>query len=139
MHKKIAVIVYTIDPENKIRLLLLHNKPFNGYMDEWTFVFGDVENYESLEKAALREAREEFGIIHTENLANLNYKIIFKGKKGETEIHFFILEVKNINTKITLNDESIGYDWMLPNDAKLKIQYEDEKLAIDKLMIKINH
>ena len=61
-HQKVAAIVWTIDPEGNKRFLLRHNKPFDGYEDEWTITFGDIENNESLEEAAIRETREEFGI-----------------------------------------------------------------------------
>jgi len=61
-HQKVAVIVWTIDPEGNRRFLLRHNKPFNGYEDEWTIAFGDIEPEENLEDAAKREASEEFGL-----------------------------------------------------------------------------
>ena len=48
MHQKVAVIIWTIDPESQIRILLRHNKPFNGYEDEWTITFGNVEEDESV-------------------------------------------------------------------------------------------
>lgn len=35
-HQKVAAIVWTIDPEGERRFLLRHNKPFDGYEDEWT-------------------------------------------------------------------------------------------------------
>lgn len=129
-HQKIAVIVWTIDPEGNKRFLLRHNKPFNGYEDEWTITFGDIEKSENFEDAAKREVSEEFGISDIEETKNLNYKIDFDGKHGPTEAHFVSLKIKNLEVPITLNEESIGYDWMLVEKAKEVMKYEDEKSAI---------
>ncbi|RJR29230.1 NUDIX hydrolase [Candidatus Microgenomates bacterium] len=130
-HQKVAVIVWTIDPEGNKRFLLRHNKPFNGYEDEWTITFGDIEDDESLEKAAKREISEEFGISGFEEIKNLDYKIEFEGKHGLTEAQFVYLKVKNIDVPIRLNEESIGYDWMLLEKAKEVMRHEDEKKAFD--------
>lgn len=91
-HQKVAAIVWTIDPEGNRRFLLRHNKPFNGYGDEWTITFGDIEKGEKPENAAKREVNEEFGISEFEETKNLKYKIEFEGKHGLTEIHFIALK-----------------------------------------------
>lgn len=130
-HQKIAVIVWTIDPEEKRRFLIRHSKPFNGYEDEWTITFGDIESSESLEDAAKREVFEEFGISDFEEVKNLNYKIEFEGKHGPTEAHFVALKIRDLDTPITLNEESIGYDWMKLEKVKEIMKHEDEKNAFD--------
>ncbi len=130
-HQKVAVIVWTIDPEGNRRFLLRHNKPFNGYEDEWTITFGDIENDENLEQAAKREISEEFGINRFEEVKNLNYKIEFDGKHGTTEAHFLVLKVGSVDTSIQLNEESIGYDWMLIEKVKEAMKHDDEKKAFD--------
>ena len=130
-HQKVAVIVWTIDPEGNKRFLLRHNKPFDGYEDEWTITFGDVEGEESLKEAAKREASEEFGLQNFNEAVNLNYKVDFDGKHGLTEAHFIALRIKDINIPIVLNEESIGYDWKLIDQVKKIMKHEDEKKAFD--------
>jgi len=135
---KIAVIVWTTDPEGRPRFLMRHNKPFNGYNDEWTITFGNVEQSESKDSAAVREAGEEFGIEKFDGEAtDLEYNIEYEGKKGKTIIHFFALKVQNIDTKIVLNEESIGYDWMKIKKAREIMRHLDEKKAFDKLIEKL--
>lgn len=136
-HQKVAVIVWTIDPEGTKRFLLRHNKPFDGYEDEWTITFGDIEPSESQENAAKREVSEEFGINDFEEVKNLNYKIEFEGKHGPTEAYFVALKVKNIAIQIILNEESIGYDWMLLEKVKEVMKHEDEKKAFDLIQVVI--
>lgn len=130
-HQKVAVIVWTIDPEGNKRFLLRHNKPFNGYEDEWTITFGDIEKRENFEDAAKREVSEEFGISDLEEVKNLNYKIEFEGKHGLTEANFVALKVKNLNIPIILNEESIGYDWMLVEKVKEEMKHDDERKAFN--------
>jgi len=130
-HQKIAAVVWTVDPEGNKRFLLRHNKPFNGYEDEWTITFGDIESNESLDDAAKREIFEEFGINRFEEVKNLNYKIGFEGKHGPTEAYFVSIKVKDIGTQITLNEESIGYDWMKLEKVKEIMRHQDEKKAFE--------
>lgn len=130
-HQKVAAVVWTIDPEGSKRFLLRHNKPFNGYEDEWTIAFGDIEPNESLEEAAKREVGEEFGISEFEEINNLNHKIEFEGQHGRTEAHFVSIKVKDIDAQIILNEESIGYDWCLKDNVKEIMKHEDEKRAFE--------
>lgn len=130
-HQKVAVIVWTIDPEGNTRFLLRHNKPFNGYEDEWTITFGDIEKGENHEEAAKREVGEEFGINEFKEIKHLNYNIEFDGKHGPTEAHFLALKVISIDVSVQLNEESIGYDWMLIGEVKELMKHEDEKKAFD--------
>ncbi|QQS38424.1 NUDIX hydrolase [Candidatus Woesebacteria bacterium] len=129
IHKKVAVIVWTIDPVGKRRFLIRHNKPFNGYDDEWTIIFGDIKKGESLKIAAKKETSEEYGINTFDETKNLDYKIEFDGKHGPTEAHFIALKVKDIDIQIILYEESIGYDWMLIERVYEVMKHEDEKQA----------
>lgn len=131
---KVGVIVWIIDPEGNPRFLIRHNKPFNRYDDEWTISFGNVEVDESEEETAIREPREEFGIEKVEEVKDLSYEVEFTGKRGLTVIKFFAIKLGNIDVTITLNEESIGYDWMTIDKVKEVMQHEDEKKAFDVLI-----
>lgn len=134
MHQKVAVVIWAIDPKNQKRVLLRHNKPFNGYEDEWTITFGNIEIGEEMSETAIREIQEELG-ISKENILevkNLNYDIKYDSKKhGLTQIKFFGIKVKDINVKIVLNEESIGYDWKTLKEAKNIMKHADESKSLD--------
>ncbi len=128
--QKVAVIVWTIDPEGNKRFLLRHNKPFDGYDDEWTVTFGGIENGENKRDAAIREVFEEYGIKDVEEVKDLKYSVKFVSKtKGPAEAHFLAIKVRDINVQVVLNEESIGYDWMKIERVREVMQYEDEKKA----------
>ncbi|SRR5258708_3353480 len=120
-NQKVAVIVWTTDPEGQKRFLLRHNKPFNEYEDEWTITFGGVEENETNEVAAKREIFEEYAIKDLEEIKDLNYSV--------GNIYFFAIKIKNLDIKIILNEESIGYDWMLLDKVLEVMQHNDEKKA----------
>jgi ADP-ribose pyrophosphatase YjhB (NUDIX family) len=129
-HQKVGVILWTIDPEGNVRFLLRHNKPFDGYDDEWTICFGSVEDGEDISNAAKREANEEYGVAAYETEQDLEYSISYEGKYGPTIIHFLALKASSIDIPITLNEESIGYDWMTLLQARQCMQHEDEYKAL---------
>ena len=130
---KVGVLLWTIDPEGSNRFLLRHNKPFNGREDEWTVVFGSVEEGEELTDAARREVREEFS-IEAEKVINLDYATEFENDKRKNIIHFFSTKVESIDVKVTLNEESIGYDWMTLDKVMEVMKYEDEKKAFERIL-----
>lgn len=131
---KVGVIIWTMDPEGTPRFLIRHNKPFYSRGDEWTILFGNVEINETEEEATLRESCEEFGIRKIDNAQNLKYEIEFSDEKGPTVIKFLAIKLNDIDTKIVLNEESIGYDWMTMDKVKEVMQHDDEKKAFDVLM-----
>ena len=85
MRNKVGVFVYTKDPEENYRFLLRHNKPFGGREDEWTVLFGTVEENETYAECVKREVEEEYGIKEIEELKDLEYII----KTDDLDIHFF--------------------------------------------------
>ncbi len=127
---KIASSVWTVDPEGNKRFLIRHNRPFDGYDDEWTILFGNVDEGESSEDAAIREVGEEYGVHFTQQVTDLGYKIEYEDKGRLTEISFYALKVKSIDVPIRLNQESIGYDWMILDKAMSVMQYDDESTAL---------
>lgn len=130
-HHKVGCVLWTIDPSGNKRFLLRHNRPFDGYEDEWTICFGNIENGEDSTVAAKREAEEEFSVHGYEEIRDLGYAIEYEGKYSPTVIHFFALRVPTIDTPIHLNEESIGYDWMTLSEAKERMLHADELKALE--------
>lgn len=128
MVKKIAVVVWSIDPEGKVRFLLRHNRPFDGYPDEWTYVFGSVEDGETSLYAAEREAYEELGV--SGDLKDINYRIEYTEDGYDVNIEFYSLKLSSIDERVILSGESIGYDWMVFEQASKNIKHDDERVAL---------
>ena len=130
VRKKIASIVWTIDPNGERRFLIRHNRPFDGYDDEWTILFGNVDEGERPEQAAVREVSEEYGIFDVTSVRNLNYNIKYGDRGQATIIEFFSMRVASIDSRVQLNNESIGYDWMTLEKAVASMRHDDESIAL---------
>lgn len=127
----IGVIVWTIDPNNNKRYLIRHNKPFDGYPDEWNFVYGHIEKNESEIEAAQREVSEEFGLsLSKKDLNPIDYTISKSFETHITQIIYFSTKLDNINISICLNEESIGFDWVLENELSKKLIHKEQFRAI---------
>lgn len=130
---KIAAIVYAIDPRGEIRILMRHNKPYDGkHRDEWTFVWGAVEKGETFEAAAKREAKEEFGLTEYLSAVTTSDTTEYVGLHGASIAHYCLLKIPDIEVPITLNEESIGFDWMSVSDAKMIVR-KNEKALLDQI------
>ena len=127
----VGVIVWAIDPVGNNRYLIRHNKPFDGYPDEWNFVYGHIETDESEIATAKRELAEEFGLDVKENaLRRLEYSISKDFATHTTQIIYYSTKLDYINTDITLNEESIGFDWVLESELKIKLLHREQFNAI---------
>jgi 8-oxo-dGTP pyrophosphatase MutT (NUDIX family) len=124
---RIGVIVWTVDPEGVKRYFIRHNKPFDGHYDEWNMIFGSVEPEEDLSSAAIREVHEESGIIIEQTaLTDLHYSLSYIATAGPTIIHFFSAKVRSIDAPVSLNEESIGYDWATIDDVSQRVPYTEQ-------------
>ncbi|MBI2006285.1 MAG: NUDIX domain-containing protein [Nitrosopumilales archaeon] len=116
--------------ESMEKLFLLLHYP-TGH---WDFVKGKIENNESLEQAAIRETKEETGIIDIEFIKGfkekIEYSFKFNGDIVQKEVIFFLAKT---NTKqVKISDEHLDYVWLDFNNALNKITYENAKNVLKK-------
>ena len=124
-----AGTVLFIKEYNEKLFLLLHYP--TGH---WDFVKGKIENNESLEQAAIRETKEETGIIDIEFIKGfkekIEYSFKFNGDIVQKEVIFFLAKT---NTKqVKISDEHLDYVWLDFNNALNKITYENAKNVLKK-------
>lgn len=129
---RVGVILWTLDPEQKIRYFLRHNRPFDGHRDEWNMIFGSVEPGEAPITAAVRETKEEADVTTSRSQAtDLEYTLEYTPRNGPTIIRFFGIKLNSLDTPIRLNEESIGYDWLTIDDVALKVPYPEQLKAFE--------
>ena len=116
--------------ENKKILFLLLHYP-SGH---WDFVKGKMESGESPHETAIRETKEETGIIDVKFLDYfeewIQYNFQFKGELAEKKVVFFLGETKTKDIKIS--HEHLNYTWMDYSTAMEKITFDSAKTILSK-------
>ena len=124
LHERSAgVIVFRPTGGGAVEYLLL------DYGMYWDYAKGHVEKGEDDRSAALRELKEETGIVKAELLDGFHREIAYffrsKRKLVRKSVCFFLGRVESVS--ITLSDEHVGYAW-LPYDAAIdRLEYASAK------------
>ncbi len=112
---------------SKILFLLLHYP--SGH---WDFVKGKMEDGESTHETAVREAREETGIIDITFLENfeewIKYDFQYKGELVHKKVVFFLAETKT--KEIIISHEHLDYTWMDYNTSMEKTTFDNAKTVL---------
>ena len=111
-----GIVLFRTEGSRKV-FLLLHYP--SGH---WDFVKGKMENGESTRQTAIREAKEETGIVDIEFVKDfeewIKYKFQYQGKTVYKKVVFFLAETKTKHVKIS--HEHLGL-------CVGKLQHIDEK------------
>ncbi|MCH7966463.1 MAG: NUDIX domain-containing protein [Thaumarchaeota archaeon] len=122
-----AGIVLFRKEDSKILFLLLHYP--SGH---WDFIKGKMEKGESTHETAIREAKEETGIIDITFLENfeewIKYEFQYQGELVQKKVVFFLAETKTNEVKIS--HEHLDYSWMDYNSAMEKTTFDNAKTVL---------
>jgi len=106
-------------------LFLLLNYP-TGH---WDFVKGKIETKESTKKTAVRETKEETGIIDLEFIdgfeEKIEYNFQYDGNLIHKQVLFFLAETKT--KEVNVSFEHTDYIWLDFEKALKKITYQNAK------------
>ena len=123
-----GVVLFRKENE-KILFLLLHYP--SGH---WDFVKGKMESGESPRVTAIRETKEETGIIDVKFLDYfeewIQYNFQFNGELVQKKVVFFLGETKTKDIKIS--HEHLNYTWMDYSTAMEKLTFENAKTVLSK-------
>lgn len=113
-------IVYRYEQADTPLILLIHDR-----YGHWTLPKGHLKTGETAETAAIREVREETGLVGTlgSKVAQISYPIIKRGETLEKRVTFFLLRADH-GTPTPQADEGISaLGWFAPADALARIGY----------------
>ena len=127
--EKSAGIVLFKNDSGKNEFLLL-----NYPQGHWDFVKGKVEQNETERETALRETKEETGIINIEFIDGFEESVEYDFRFKKEDIHkkvIFFLE-KTDEKSIKLSHEHKDYLWLEYDDALKKTTFENAKNVLTK-------
>jgi 8-oxo-dGTP pyrophosphatase MutT (NUDIX family) len=123
-----GIVLYRKEKGEKL-FLLLHYP--SGH---WDFVKGKMEKGETTQQTAIRETKEETGIIDITFVENfeewIEYNFKYKGELVQKKVVFFLAETKTKNVKIS--HEHSGYTWMDYNTSMEKTTFDNAKTVLTK-------
>lgn len=133
-HKKVQVIITARDPEGSWSALILKTNKDRGHF--WQNVTGSVEDNESFEAAALREAQEETGldIEKIVDFVSLEIPFEFKDRWKKNVVEECFLLVADEIWKPTLDaSEHENWKWVKLSEVTLDtFKYESNFVAFEK-------
>lgn len=119
------------------KVLLLCTTPERG--EFWQPVTGSVDNGESLETAALREAQEESGLSFLGPPLRLGHEFSYSDWRGQVHETVFELEAPPgapTQAKIHLDTrEHMAFRWEAPEEALALLKFDSNREAL-KLLLK---
>ena len=122
-----AGIVLFRKEDSKILFLLLHYP--SGH---WDFIKGKMEEGESTHETAIREAKEETGIIDIMFLENfeewINYDFQYQGELVHKKVVFFLAETKT--KEVMISHEHLDFTWMDYNTSMEKTTFDNAKTVL---------
>jgi 8-oxo-dGTP pyrophosphatase MutT (NUDIX family) len=130
--KGIFLVVYS-EEHGKIKYLILKRKL---HWKGWEFPKGGIEKNEPINKAIIREAREETGLnplmIKKFNVKNkYNYDKLYPDRAGFKGQTFSLYATKVNKREIKLDKiEHSGYKWLEFNEAIKKLTWTNQKKCL---------
>ena len=122
-----AGIVLFRKEDSKILFLLLHYP--SGH---WDFIKGKMEKGESTHETAIREAKEETGIIDIVFLENfeewISYDFQYQGELVHKKVVFFLAETKT--KEVMISHEHLDFAWMDYNTSMEKTTFDNAKTVL---------
>ena len=130
MQKEVSAgIVLYNDDNDEVQFLVL--KYPGGH---WDFVKGKMENSEEPKQTAIRETKEETGIIDVEFIDGFNEEISYtfyvKNEEIDKKVIFYLGKTKS--TEIVLSHEHLDFACLNLKDAMDRITYENAKIVLTK-------
>ena len=130
MQKEVSagIVLYNDDSE-QVKFLVL--KYPGGH---WDFVKGKMENSEEPKQTAIRETKEETGIIDVEFIDGFNEEISYtfyvNNEEIDKKVIFYLAKTKS--TEIIISHEHLDFAWLNFKDAIERITYKNAKRVITK-------
>ena len=122
-----AGIVLFRKEDSKILFLLLHYP--SGH---WDFIKGKMEKGESTHETAIRETKEETGIIDITFLENfeewIKYDFQYQGELVHKKVVFFLAETKT--KEVMISHEHLDFTWMDYNTSMEKTTFDNAKTVL---------
>src|SRR5271170_3785027 len=128
---RIAVYMYRNTPTG-VEFLQLHRAPGAGdYAGSWQTIYGGIKSHETAIEAAIREIKEEAGVIPRE-LYQVEYlESFYHRSRDRVTILPVFAAVTDRKAKIVLDDEHDAFRWVPGAQISTHFVWSVQREAID--------
>lgn len=121
-----------IDDRNGSRRVLLVHRP---QYDDWSFPKGKLDAGETIAEAALREVREETGLLCRIVKQQAVDRYLYQTKKGRIQqkvVHYFLMEPITLDIRVPGQevDEAV---WLELNEAAVRLTHDQDKKLVQSI------
>lgn len=117
--------------KKNIEFLILKRSDHVIYPGLWQMVNGKIKKGEKAYETALRELKEETGLVPIKLWTIPNVNLFYTPEKDSiTILPVFAAKVKN-NSKVVISHEHSEYKWLKPDKAKKKLAWPGQRKSVD--------
>lgn len=114
-----------------LEFLILKRAENENYAGIWQMVTGSIDNNEKAFEAALREIKEETGLIPQKLWVVPNVNSFYSPEKDKViMIPVFAALVQN-NSVVTISNEHSEYKWVKKEEAKQLLAWNGQRKSVD--------
>lgn len=132
MYEKAQIWIHSKIESGGSRVLIMQLAPERGGF--WQPITGKIEDGETVEAGAEREAFEETGFRPKSGLAPLGYDFEFVGKFGPAHETVFHMEVEAGCPKPLVTHEHCGFQWLSAEEAMTFLSFDSNRKGLSLLM-----
>jgi len=136
-HLKVQVWIYTGTNQNSLRVLLLLTLAERGGF--WQPVTGTVENKETLQDAAFREAQEETSLSFQTPPFSLDDDFTFEARGKKFHEYGFALKVSRPDIPVLDLHEHIAFQWVTVDQAMKYLKHASNIKMLSALQKKLKY
>ena len=103
----------------------------NLYPGTWQMVTGSIDENEEAYKSAIREIKEETGIIPLKFWVAPNVNQFYNQKKDTMNLIPVFAALAGENSTVKLSEEHSEFLWLKKEDAKERLLWDGQKKSVD--------
>ena len=117
--------------KNGIEFLLLKRSETEIYPGLWQMVSGKIRKDEKAYKTALREIKEETGLIPKKFWVTPNVNSFYYPEKDYISLLPVFAVLVDSKSKVKISNEHSEYKWVKPSEVKKMLAWEGQRKSVD--------
>lgn len=115
----------------QLEFLLLKRSPHQYYPNIWQMVSGKIKPGEKAFQSAIREVKEESGLIPLKLWVVPNVNSFYSSENESINlVPVFAVRVDH-NSSVALSDEHVEYKWLKPEEAKKMLAWIGQHRSVE--------